>query len=217
MRKRPAYQERDNLLVVSIFTDGYQASAWDFLKIAAWKSARNLALISLNPKEKIDQAFKSLIDMLGTFPYEDTIKKFEYIDWSTWTTKVREMFLNTGISALDGVQFTAFSGLLGYLRPEIFPVIDIYTAEGIFGEKVARSRNLWANPEAYTTFTKQLAGPSECQLPDWFNKIPDLGTGKSKWSELNVHERDLVIFNSVRGSKKYNWAKFDCLSIVPIL
>ena len=213
MRKRPAYQKRDNSLVEEIFSDGYQASAWDFLKIAAWKSARNLALISLNPKEKVNQSFKSLIELLGTFPYEDTVKEFDSIDWSNWGKEVENLYSKTGISKLDGIQFTAFTGLLGYLRPAIFPVIDIYTAEGIFGGQVARNRNRWANSGAYTTFTRHLAGPSTSKLPDWLKKIPDIDKDKAKWSELNIHERDLIIFNSVRGAKKLSWSKFDGLSI----
>jgi len=216
VRKRPKYQLRDELLVEQIFSDSYEATAWDFLKIAAWKSARNLALVSLSSAEEVSSSFGALIGMIKNLSYRDTVIEFESIDWSDWGRQVEDLYSMSGISKLDGIKFTAFSGVLGYLRPAVFPVIDIYTAEGIFGEEAARNRNLWANSQAYTTFARQLAGPSAINLPDWFKKIPDIKGERTRWSELNIHERDLVVFNSVRGSKKYGWPKFDGLQIAQL-
>lgn len=183
-RAKPRYQYVSEELRAEIL-DAQHASAWKFLKIASWKSARNLALISLNSESAIETAMDNLLGLAIEYRDVDVVRDFRKTNWDKWQRDAYWMFNETGFSKLDGVGYVVFTGVLGYLLPAAFPVMDRLTIGGVFGWEVAGRKNLWYRTPVYRTYAEHLAG------------LQTFG-----WSNLNVHERDIKVMDAMRPLEK---------------
>lgn len=178
------YQDRDEVLSFAII-GRRKATSWEFLRIAAWKSALNLAQVSVNNPKDIEDAMEKLLDRLVTYKGVDVVQNFDSIDWDVWQEDAFWMLNRTGLIDLSGVGYAMFTGILGYLLPNAFPVMDKYSIAGIFGWDVADRRDTWYQTPVYRAYAEHLAS---LKLSDW--------------SEKNIHERDKAVMSEMQGLKK---------------
>jgi hypothetical protein len=129
-------------------------TALQLFRIGAWKSAKGLALMSLNSEEHIKAVSEGAVAALKSFRDVDVLS--DDVDWEAWREDVRKIVGSkkngTGLLALHGVGYPMATAVLAVLAPAAFPVIDRWTVGAIFGS----TRGKWGRAVVYARFTEQL-------------------------------------------------------------
>lgn len=133
-RSRPAYQVEPVELSSGIWTRG-RATAWEFLRICAWKSARNLAHLPLNSEALIQERTEHAVTSLRWAQNLDV--RDADTDWDRWEASAREAIgssaAGTGLLGLRGVDYPVATGFLCILNPAAFPVLDRWAIRDLYG------------------------------------------------------------------------------------
>ena len=118
--------------------------------------------------------------------YEDVnvVQAGHDFDWDLWQDDVYWMINSTGLLALPGVGYIFATGILGYLCPNSFPVMDRHTIGGVFGWE-ANTKSSTFSTATYRIFAEHLA---KAEVLDWQN--------------LNIHQRDQELMNAMRPLEK---------------
>jgi hypothetical protein len=168
-RKKFGYQEEPVFLVDGILERGY-ISPWELLKIVSWKSAKGVALLSINTEAEIVEFTSEAVRDLTTWswPYGALIDgNMNDEAWTLWEEKVGQVIgadqkrsesgCATGLLRLHGVGYPVATAILGFLKPEVFPVMDKWAVETIFGEGASRKR--WQRKSKYREYAQLLVNP----------------------------------------------------------
>jgi len=167
------YQGEPADLVSKIFERGYITSL-ELFKIVTWKSAKGVAWLSLNDEEKIVEYTKETIAGLRLWSGPDDILEVEMTDnyWDLWEAKAGELIgaagrwtdngVSTGLLRLHGVGFPVATAILGLLKPRVFPVMDKWAVETVFGS--GESKRRWQTKAKYRAYAQCLVN----------TKIPEL-------------------------------------------
>lgn len=137
MRARPSYQHEPFHLREAIWSRGYM-TALQMLRIAAWKSARGLALLTLNDEDLIRLRTADAFDAIRPWRAADVLNA--PVDWDAWREMVAHAVGSkqgqTGLLALEGVGYPMASAFLALLAPAAFPVIDRWAVHGVYGPTI---------------------------------------------------------------------------------
>lgn len=167
-RKIIEYQVEPDGLRAEIMKRGY-ITPWELFKIVSWKSAKGVAWLSLNSEDEIISCTKETVAGLKSWSGPVDILAEEMTDalWSEWEAKAGELIgadkkyakggVATGLLRLHGVGYPVATAILGLLKPEVFPVMDKWAVETIFGEGASKKR--WQTKSKYLAYTQLLVKP----------------------------------------------------------
>lgn len=169
------YQKEPKDLVPEIFERGF-ISPWELFKIVAWKSAKGVAWLSLNTENEIISYTTDTVAGLRSWsgPSDILDIKMTPKHWSAWEAKAGELIgadkahaeagIPSGLLRLHGVGFPVATAILGLLKPDVFPVMDRWAVETIFGSGTSRKR--WQTKKQYCAYTKRLVEPIQVELQE---------------------------------------------------
>lgn len=173
--RRPLYQDEPAYLASGIFERGY-ITPWELFKIVTWKSAKGVAWLSLNDENEIITCTKETITGLKLWSGPDNILETEMTDelWDLWEAKAGELIgvderwtsdrVSSGLLRLHGIGFPVATAILGLLKPGVFPVMDRWAVESIFG--IGESRRRWQTRAMYRAYAERLVNPEIVELRD---------------------------------------------------
>ena len=194
MAKQPKFQDEPKELEAEIFSLGY-ITPWNLFKIVSWKSARGLAWLSLNTEKEISFVTKELVDGLKQLPESASVlsKPMNEEDWNEWQRKAGELIgavrkrnvQPSGLLRLHGVGYPVATAILGLLKPDVFPIMDKWAVETIFGAGTGKKTWQWHTKIAYRKYTERLVNP-ECEF---LNEIKTL------------RKRDIAAMTAARAGK----------------
>ena len=172
-KKTIGYQVEPGGLAVDIMKRGH-ITPWELFKIVSWKSAKGVAWLSLNTEEEIISCTKETVARLKNWSGPVDILAEEMTDalWSEWEAKAGELIgadkhraeggTATGLLRLHGVGYPVATAILGLLKAEVFPVMDKWAVETIFGEGASKKR--WQTKSKYRAYAQLLVKPEIGQL-----------------------------------------------------
>ena len=113
------YQFRDELIAKNVFLrDPPSMTAWEFMRIAAWKSAYIPAAISVGDPEEIEETLRMIFTRLKKYKEMKLVDEANEINWDEWESDVRWMLNDTKFLSLPGVGYAFATALLSYLLPD---------------------------------------------------------------------------------------------------
>ena len=169
MNKTIDYQNEPSQLREGILKRGH-ITPWELFKIVSWKSAKGVAWLSLNTEDEIVEFTSKALRELKTcsWPYGALINgNLDENAWALWEEMAGQVIgadqkhsksgHATGLLRLHGVGYPVATAILAFLKPEIFPVMDKWAVETIFGESASRKR--WQRKSKYREFAQLLVNP----------------------------------------------------------
>lgn len=137
MNGRPNYQLEPTELREPIW-ESRVIVPLQLMRIAAWKSARGLAPLTMNSDHVIRTRTGQLIETIEPFRHVDVVRAQLDVDgWETWRQAVAagvgSKSLRTGLLGLEGFGYPMASAFLALLAPAAFPVIDRWTLRAVYG------------------------------------------------------------------------------------
>ena len=194
MRARPSYQHEPFHLREAIWSRGYM-TALQMLRIAAWKSARGLASLTLNDEDLIRLRTADAFDAIRPWRAADVLNA--PVDWDAWREMVAHAVGSkqgqTGLLALEGVGYPMASAFLALLAPAAFPVIDRWAVHGVYGPTIGN----YQTSLVYTDFAQALAARRGC-----------FATANT------IHELDQAVMTAAMNCS-HDLRPCDCLPFVP--
>lgn len=191
---QPKFHDEPEELVAEIFSLGH-ITPWNLFKIVSWKSARGLAWLSLNTEEEIRSVTEELVDGLRQLSETENvlIQSMNEEDWNEWQRLAGELVgavgktnvQPSGLLRLQGVGYPVATAVLGLLKPNVFPVMDRWAVETIFGDGAGRKTWLWHTKAAYRRYAERLVNP-ECEFLKEFKTL---------------RERDIAAMNAAKAGK----------------
>lgn len=141
----------------SIWASG-RLSALQMFRVAAWKSARGLASLTLNTEDAIASRTAAAVNVIT--PWRETNVLRGEVDWDAWrnaaATAIGSKTDRTGLLGLEGFGYPMASAVLSFLVPAAFPVIDRWTVEAVYGASVAKRAGVWHRSRVYAHFAREL-------------------------------------------------------------
>jgi hypothetical protein len=141
----------------------------EVFRVAAWKSVKGMGPLTQNTEEQIEsvtgEAMECLLDLRGKSAINDDGNAY----WTLWhETAARSIGSKhspkSGLLRLDGVGYPMATAILAILDPEVWPVIDRWSVDTVFGFRAdgrSQTPRLWQRAVAYTAFSCHLgsSGP----------------------------------------------------------
>ena len=153
MVKRPKYQEAPIELREQVWAAG-SFTPLQLFRVAAWKSARGLASLTLNTEQDITDRTSGALDAIRSWKGVDVLR--QEVDWDDYRQSVATAMGvkgETGLLALSGFGYPMASAFLAILAPEAFPVIDKWTVKAVYGRDLTIGLQKAA---VYTHFARRL-------------------------------------------------------------
>lgn len=156
---RPEYQNRPRRITDKAWSRGY-IEAFELTRIAAWKSAQSVAAITVNEQEEIEACTRAAMSVIqpwrGRWATE-LVTRADWIDWQRTANRAigwvgGKLGTSSGLLSLNGVEYPMATAILNILDPDVWPVIDRWAAETVFGSTPSRY-----SAARYTAYTRHLA------------------------------------------------------------
>lgn len=152
-----SYQNKPDDIREVVFQRGC-FSALELFRVAAWKSARGLASLTLNSEDEIHHRSASALQAIEPWRQIDVL--IGTVDWVAWRATVVSAVGSkpdkTGLLGLHGFGYPMASAFLAFLAPTAFPVIDRWTVKAVYGADFVAKVGQWHKSAAYTHFAQQL-------------------------------------------------------------
>lgn len=160
MSEKP-YQRCPDELREPIWNAG-RFTAHQFFRVAAWKSASGLGLLTLNSEAEIVERTENAVSAIRPWRRIDLLN--DDIDWEAWHLAVATAVGRkakggrpaTGLLAIYGVEYPRATAFISFLAPAAFPVIDQWTVKAVYGKEVYGKKSKWMCAAAYKHFAKEL-------------------------------------------------------------
>jgi len=189
------FQREPTDLVPEILERGF-ITPWELFKIVTWKSAKGVAWLSLNTEDEIISYTGETVAGLKSWSGPSDVLTSEMTKefWDLWEAKAGELIgadkaharsgIASGLLRLHGVGYPVATALLGLLKPQVFPIMDRWAVETIFGNGAGKKR--WQTKAKYREYTQLLVTPKITEL----QKIGTLrGRDKAAMNiSMGVHE-----------------------------
>lgn len=181
-RASPAYQNFPTDEGDRAWFRGYLDSR-DLFRIAAWKSAKGMATLTLNTTDKIEHVTGLVVELLR--PYQHADARVLHQSGQEWTVflDVTETAVSrhTGLQQLDGVGLAMASAILCALNERAWPVIDKWATISLFESKLGPSDWHWTSTYRQyieATMTLSLSVYKDHSIHEIDLKLMDIGMGK---------------------------------------
>ena len=185
MRRRVAYYEDLPRDLSDRAWNRRYIEPWDLLRIAAWKSSRTPAFLSLEEPDRIVSITGTVLESLR--PYRHAVAA-EVLSGSV---NERDDFLNAtklaigppdgpkgglggGLCSLHGIRLRVATAVLATLNPAAWAVVDVWAVQTLFLPPAPQADRL----DVYWQYLQRLA---------------DLQSGQ--YAEKTIHEVDLLAMN----------------------
>ena len=194
LASKPAYQaEPSDDFVQAIWKRG-RITPLEFFRIAAWKSAKGLASLSLNSEAVFAQSTSAAL--IALTPLRDVDVCRERIDWDEWQTvaagAIGSKLRGTGLLGLRGVGYPMATAIVCILAPRAFPVMDRWAITALAGDAAGTSAR-WHRAAVYRQYAELLATSTSALFDDAESihardkKVMDLGSlGTERPSDLDA-------------------------------
>lgn len=152
MPSRPEYQKRPCEITGDAWRRGY-IEAFELTRIASWKSALSVAAVTVNKPHEIEACTRIAISVIRPWRGRKATELRADADWSDWRKTANEAIgwvgahgqAPSGLLSLKGVEYPMATAILDILDPDMWPVIDKWAAQTVFGKAPSRySANRYA-------------------------------------------------------------------------
>jgi hypothetical protein len=158
---KPGYQTEPRELVGAIWERGH-IRPWELFRIVSWKSAKGVALLSLNSEDEIEEWTADALRLLkGWRGPADLLAEIPSIEWDSWESLAGDVIGAdknhggpSGLLRISGVGYPVATAILGFLAPNLFPVMDKWGVETIFDPGSSKKR--WHHKRAYRAYAHEL-------------------------------------------------------------
>lgn len=141
MQKRPEYQKRPIEITEKAWNRGY-ITAFELTRIAAWKSAKSVAGITVNEQEEIMACTRATMAVIKPWRGKKATAISTDAEWNDWEKDAnraigwvdRRTRTASGLLSLKGVEYPMATAILDILDPDVWPVLDKWAAMTVFGE-----------------------------------------------------------------------------------
>ncbi len=138
---RPKYQDRPYQVTDEAWHRGW-IKAFELTRIAAWKSAQGLAAITVNEPEEIESCTRKAMSVIQPWRGRKATELVTDADWAAWRQAANnaigwvgdQRVTASGLLSLKGVEYPMATAILDILDPDVWPVIDKWAAETVFGK-----------------------------------------------------------------------------------
>jgi hypothetical protein len=162
MRSQKPYQVLPDEFVNRLQRQSH-IDAFDLCRIAAWKSAQSVALITTNDRSAIEEVTAAAKAALHRWlePAHNVIENTT--EWTAYCDDVRTAVgsakRKTGLLALEGVGYPMASAILRIWNPKSFPVIDRHAQQAVwhYHPEVLPPGTQINNGDRYTAYARTLA------------------------------------------------------------
>jgi hypothetical protein len=183
---RKKYQEEIGLDVVQRIWDRGFLTGFELLRIGAWKSAKSIALLTVNEEDQIELVTKVALTALNNYRSVNVV--VDPIDWDDWRETVALAIGRSGsrkqppsgLLSLHGIGYPMATAILATVAPTAFPVLDKWAISGAFDiTPTEAAKSKWHRSEFYAEYCKRLATD-----------------GRHEFKDLrSVHQRDQWLMN----------------------
>jgi len=178
MASKPAYQTEPDAEFSRAIWDRGHLTPLEFFRVAAWKSAKGLASLSLNSEQEFTTATAAMLDSLSVFKSSDACS--DTIDWDAWqevaATTIGSKRERTGLLGLQGVGYPMATAVACIMLPKVFPVMDRWAITLLTNKSFGESAR-WHRSVVYRQYSELLAGSASTIFKD----------------ARTIHDRDIII------------------------
>lgn len=157
------YQRPPTFIAGSAWSRGY-LKPLELLRIAAWKTGQGLGSLTINTKDDIEGRTRAAIDCIRPWRGKRIVAHDDLSMWHQWYETARsaigEKAAGLGLLALHGVGYPMASAILDILDPEVWPVIDRWAIQTVFGRQPNGNpwpTSQWDFAAAYAVYARHLA------------------------------------------------------------
>lgn len=177
MPRRPEYQNRPCRITDNAWRRGY-VEAYELTRIAAWKSARGVAAVTVNEPDEIEACTRAAMSAIQPWRGRKATELVTDADWTDWRQTANRAIgwvggqreTSSGLLSLKGVEYPMATAILDILDPDVWPVIDRWAAQTVFGKVPSRY-----SAGRYAAYARHLAAE-----------------GPKCWgADLSIHELDV--------------------------
>ena len=183
---RKKYQEEIGLDVVQRIWDRGFLTGFELLRIGAWKSAKSIALLTVNEEDQIELVTKVALTAIDHYRSVNVV--VDSVDWDDWRETVALAIGRIGLKkqppsgllSLHGIGYPMATAILATVVPTAFPVLDKWSISGAFDiSPVEAAKSKWHRSQFYAEYCK-------CLATDDREEFKDL---------KSVHQRDQWLMN----------------------
>jgi hypothetical protein len=157
------YQVRPSGVADQAWRRGY-LKPLELLRIAAWKTGQGLGSLTVNTEESIESRTKAAIDCIRPWKGRQVVRLNDKAIWDDWRETARRAIgvaaTGEGLLGLRGVGYPMASAILDILDPEVWPVIDRWAVQTVFGIQSSGAPwrpAQWQCAAAYEAYARHLA------------------------------------------------------------
>jgi hypothetical protein len=191
------YQIRPSYVAASAWSRGY-LKPLELLRIAAWKTGQGLGSLTVNTEHDIKSRTRAAIDTSQHWKGRRVVGLTDQALWDDWRETARRAIgvaaTSQGLLGLKGVGYPMATAILDILDPDVWPVIDQWAVETVFGirpDGTSWPSRQWQCAAAYEAYARHLAAE-----------------GAKRWgSEYSIHQLDVEAMNASRpgGTLPHGW------------
>lgn len=109
----------------------------EILRIGAWKSARGLALLTLNTEEDFRSvtggAIRAIAQLRNRTALDNANDDEYWAEWMEVAGQAAGVSQESGLMKLQGIDYPMASAILAILDPDVWPVLDRWACSTVFG------------------------------------------------------------------------------------
>lgn len=195
-RTKPKYQLFPTEVAAAWDRDPACLTPLELFRVAAWKSAKSLAPLTLNTEADIAERTAHAMREITSLRGRVVVGLDDDATWAEWCDAARRAIgdasTGTGLLGLEGVGYPVATAILCALDPIVWPVMDRWAAQTVFAGK----KSDWKHAAAYAAYARHLATQ-----------------GAFHWGDQrSIHELDLKAMNAAMpdGELPKGWQRIEC-------
>lgn len=184
------YQSRPSYLAASAWNRGY-LKPLELLRIAAWKTGQGLGSLTVNTERDIKDSTRVAMASIQHWKGRRVVGLADQVLWDDWRETARSAIGvadRKGLLGLKGVGYPMATAILDILDPDVWPVIDRWAVQTVFGIQPDGSpwpSRQWQCAAAYEAYARHLAIE-----------------GAKQWgSDHSIHQLDVEAMNASRSGR----------------
>jgi hypothetical protein len=158
-----AYQAYPSCVADAAWQRGY-LKPLELLRIAAWKTGQGLGWLTLNSEADIEARTGVAIEHIRPWKGQQVAGLADEAAWHDWGETARNaigvLATREGLLGLTGVGYPMASAILDILDPQVWPVIDRWAVQTVFGTQPSGAPwrpGDWQCAAAYRAYARHLA------------------------------------------------------------
>lgn len=165
--KPKAYQYEPETIRTAAWARGWMTGL-EVLRVVAWKSAAGLAEVTMNRECEFNRRTHDAMAYIASLRTDPVRAQLDDVYWTRWGAVAAWAVGSqggSGLLALRGVGYPVASAILCILDPAVWPVIDKWAVETVFGHTATQAKNAWHHWFVYRDFARHLADQGSATWP----------------------------------------------------